>query len=133
MIEGWLVHVGYDLINENIWVKPGQSDTSNGLEDTSDPANQVFLRSSVDLPGKVELAPALRWVDTRPVISGATQGLVPSYFEMDVRIGWRPIENIELSAVGQNLLQDHHPEYGFPTPTREEIARSVYGKLTWLF
>lgn len=133
VIEGWLIHAGYDLINENLHVKSGQTDSSNGQGDTADPPNQVFLRSSMDLPGKVELATIFRWVDARPVISGATSGTVPSYFEMDVRVGWSPIQNLELSIVGQNLLQNHHPEYGFPTPAREEIARSVYGKLTCQF
>jgi iron complex outermembrane receptor protein len=58
---------------------------------------------------------------------------VPSYFELDVRVAWRPVKNLELSVVGQNLLHDHHPEYGFPSPTREEIGRSVYGKMSWQF
>jgi hypothetical protein len=33
--------------------------------------------------------------------------------------------------VGQNLLHDHHPEYGYPSATREEIVRSVFGKVSW--
>jgi len=128
MQDGWLIHVGYDLLNENIWVKPGASDISNGLEDTSDPANQVFLRSSVDLPGNFDLSPAFRWVDTRSVVSGTTVGMVPSYLELDIRVGWHLDKNVEISVVGQNLLQDHHLEYGFPSATAEQISRSVYGK-----
>jgi hypothetical protein len=40
---------------------------------------------------------------------------------------------VELSVVGQNLLHAHHPEYGPPSPTREEIERSVYVKADWRF
>jgi iron complex outermembrane receptor protein len=58
---------------------------------------------------------------------------VPSYFELDVRLAWHPTKNLELSVVGQNLLHDRHPEYGYPDATREEIKRSVYGKVTWQF
>jgi hypothetical protein len=36
-------------------------------------------------------------------------------------------------VVGQNLLHDHHPEFGFPAPTRAEIQRSVYGKIAWRY
>jgi iron complex outermembrane receptor protein len=133
MLDGWRLHAGYDLLNEDIWIKPGLTDSSNALGDTADPANQVFLRSSMDLPGNLELDCGGRWVDTLYNVSGTTVGTVPSYIEMDVRLGWNPIQNLELSVVGQNLLQDHHPEYGFPSPTREEIARSGYGRVTWRF
>jgi len=64
---------------------------------------------------------------------GTTLGTVPSYFELDVRIGWHVTKNLEISIVGQNLLHDQHAEYGFPSPTREEIQRSVYGKVAWQF
>ena len=87
----------------------------------------------MDLPGNVNLDAGLRWVDTLHNNSGVTQGTVPSYFEVDVRIGWRPTKNLEVSVVGQNLLHDHHAEYGFPSPAREEIERSVYGKISWQF
>jgi iron complex outermembrane receptor protein len=60
-------------------------------------------------------------------------GTVPSYFELNVRIGWHPTKNLELSVVGENLLHDHHPEYGFPGPTREEISRGVFGKVAWSY
>jgi iron complex outermembrane receptor protein len=58
---------------------------------------------------------------------------VPSYFEADARLGWRVTDAFEVSVVGQNLLHDHHPEYGFPDPSRVEIERSVYGKVTWRY
>jgi len=38
---------------------------------------------------------------------------------------------LELSVTGQSLLHDHHPEYGYPSPTREEIVRSVFARITW--
>ena len=53
---------------------------------------------------------------------------------MDIRLAWRPVNNLELSLVGQNLLAKHHLEYiqeAFTTAT--EIDRGVYGKLAWQF
>jgi iron complex outermembrane receptor protein len=70
-------------------------------------------------------------VDTLHNNNGPNPGTVPSYFELDVRLAWRATKRLELSIVGQNLLHDHHPEYGFPSPTREEIQRSVYGKVSF--
>jgi iron complex outermembrane receptor protein len=65
--------------------------------------------------------------------TGPVSGAVPSYFELDTRIGWHLSQRLELSIVGQNLLHDHHPEYGFPSPARVEIQRGVYGKIAWQY
>ena len=57
---------------------------------------------------------------------------VPAYGEFDVRFGWQPVPRLELSVAGQNLLHDHHAEFGTPT-ARSEIRRGVYGSLQWHF
>ena len=77
----------------------------------------------MDLPQNIELDGALRWVDQLIINNSGSPATVPSYFELDARIGWHPTKWLELSLVGQNLLHDQHLEYGFPKPrTREEIA-----------
>ena len=133
MLDWWRLHSGYDLLKEHIYVKSGQTDFNDAHNETADPQQQFSLRSSMDLPGNVEFDAGLRWVDTLTINNGTTLGTVPSYFELEARLAWHPVKNLEFSIVGQNLLHDHHPEYGFPGPEREEIARSVYGKVTWHF
>ncbi len=131
VLAGWRLHGGYNLLKESIHVKPGQVDLSNGLNETSDPQQQFSLRSSMDLPQNLEFDAGLRWVDTLHNNNAATPGTVPSYFELDSRLAWHATKRLEFAIVGQNLLHDHHPEYGFPGATREEIQRSVYGKVSW--
>jgi iron complex outermembrane receptor protein len=134
LLDGWRLHGGYDLLKEDIHVKPGKVDLNHGVGETADPQQQFSLRSSMDLPQHMELDARLRWVDMLHNDSASTPGrIVPSYFELDARLSWRPVKRLELSIVGQNLLHDQHPEYGFPGPGREEIARSVYGKVSWEF
>jgi len=134
VLDWWRLHGGYDLLEEDIHVKPGKTDFSNGLNETADPQQQFSIRSSMDLPENVDLDATLRWVDTLHNNNGPNPGTVPSYFELDVRIGWHPTKNLEFSIVGQNLLHDQHAEYGFPgATTTEEIERSVYGKVAWRF
>ena len=132
-LDWWRLHAGYDLLNEHIYVKPGEVDETGGLNETADPENQVFVRSAMDLPGNLQLDGALRWIDELTINSGPTggpvAGKVPSYFELNCRLAWRPTSRLELSLVGENLLHSHHPEYGFPSPTREEIERSIFGKV----
>jgi iron complex outermembrane receptor protein len=128
MLDWWRLHGGYDLLEEHIHIKSGTFDLNNALNETADPKNQFSLRSSMDLPGNTEFDTALRYVDTLFINNGATLGTVPSYFELDARLGWHATKHLEFSIVGQNLLHNHHPEYGFPGATRVEIGRSVYGK-----
>ena len=135
MREWWRLHLGYDLLRENIHVKAGATDATGATNETADPQQQVVLRSSMDLPRGVTLDAALRWVDTVWInngpTSGAVLGIVPSYFGLDSRLAWKVSRTLELSVTGQNLLHDHHPEYGYPSPTREEIVRSVFARITW--
>jgi len=57
---------------------------------------------------------------------------VPAYGELDVRLGWQPSPELEVSIVGQNLLHDDHAEFG-TLAERKEIERGVYGKIVWRF
>jgi iron complex outermembrane receptor protein len=49
---------------------------------------------------------------------------------MDVRYGVRIGRGLELSVVGQNLLDRSHPEYG-SLPNRTEFERALAVKLVW--
>ena len=40
---------------------------------------------------------------------------------------------LDLSIVGQNLLNPRHIEFGAPGATRREIERGVYGLVEWHF
>ena len=131
--DWWGLRAGYNLLKEDIRVKSGQTDLNDAHNETADPQQWLSLRSSMDLSATTQLDVGLRWVDSRVINSGPTLGTVPSYFEMDVRLGWHLAKDLEFSLVGQNLLHDHHAEYGFPFPTRPEIERSIYGKVVWRF
>jgi iron complex outermembrane receptor protein len=133
ILDFWSAHAGYDFLAEHLHVRPGQIDLNNALNETADPRHQVSLRSSMNLPAHLELDSALRWVDTLRANNNGVVGEVPAYFELDTRIGWKLSPRLELAVVGQNLLHAHHPEYGFPSPARVQIERSVYGKIAWRY
>jgi iron complex outermembrane receptor protein len=129
--DTWSLHAGYTLLKEHLHVKPGQVDINDALNETADPQHQFSLRSSLNLPRHMEFDTALRWVDTLHNNNGAVVGTVPSYFEMDSHLAWHASDRLEFALVGQNLLHNRHPEYGFPSPARPEIGRTAYGKFTW--
>lgn len=134
VFDWWRLHGGFDLLREDIHVKPGRSDFNNGFNETADPKHQFSLRSSMDLPRNIEFDAALRWVDSFEYNNSGAPATVPSYVELQVRLGWRPMKNLEVSIVGQNLVHDHHLEYVISNPNpREEIVRAVCGKVAWHF
>jgi iron complex outermembrane receptor protein len=132
LLDWWRLHAGYDLLEENIHVKPGKTDFNNALNETADPEHHFNIRSSMDLPHNVEFDAGLRWVDSFVFNNSGAPATVPNYFELDARLAWHPTSHWEISIVGQNLLHDHHLEYVISSPNpREEIQRSVYGKVTF--
>jgi len=125
LTDWWRVIVGYTYF-----------DRDNPL----DVSHQGLLRSQMDLPFDLELDATLYVVGNRfqhtdaANFEIATAGPIPSYERLDLRLGWRPNERIELSLVGQNLLERRHPE--FPSElgiATSEIQRSVYGKVTYRY
>ena len=121
----WRWHAGYAYFEKDLRLDPDSRDPTGGLGEGNDPEHRFSLRSMIDLPGSVELDAWLRYVDRLPFPALA------EYTELDLRLGWRPTDRLELSLVGQNLLHDQHAE--FPAPRQEEVERSVYGKATWRF
>ena len=123
------LHGGYTYLQTDLQVRSGRMDLNNGLNETADPEHQFSIGSSIDLPRGVEFDTHLRWVDTLVVNNGGQPGMVPSYMDLNVRIGMQVSRNVELSIVGHNLLDDHHAEIGAPGANRVEIRRSVFAKV----
>jgi len=69
-----------------------------------DPEFQWNLISHLALPSNFEFDQMLYYVDA------LKSQQLQSYFRMDLRLGWRPEKNIEVSLVGQNLLDNRHQE-----------------------
>jgi iron complex outermembrane receptor protein len=124
--DWWRWQAGYTYLHMQLRSKPGSSDTTSVAgQEGSSPQHRFFLRSWLDLPANLELDTTLRYVD------GLSSQRVRAYVALDVHLGWRPIKNLELAVVGQNLLDNRHRE--FSSTLRTEIQRGIYGKVTWRY
>jgi len=121
--DTWRLHASYTQLHLDLHSKPGSTDAAP--VDT-DPEHQFSLRSSLDLPGHFEFDAVYR------LVARLTSSRVPAYDEVDVRLGWSPSPALEFSLVGQNLLRPSHAEFN-ATPSRQLIARNIYGKFTWRY
>jgi iron complex outermembrane receptor protein len=122
--DWWTIRAAYTFLEEQLHTDSSSTDTNSELSAGNNPHHQFYVRSSVDFPHRVELDCTLRYVDTLPNQN------VASYLVADVRLGWRPTKQLELAVVGQNLLDNRHPEFGTGA-TRHEIQNGVYGKVTY--
>jgi iron complex outermembrane receptor protein len=123
----WRLHAGYAYFDKQLDLDPDSRDRTGGFGEGNDPRNRVILRSLMDLPSGFELDGSLRHVARLPA------PVVPAYTELDLRLGWNAMKNLDFSLIGQNLLHSAHPEFGAPSPARKEVERSLFGRVTWRF
>jgi iron complex outermembrane receptor protein len=120
----WRTHIGYTRLKTEIRRSAASRDIGGGTTEANDPNQFVGLRSSLDLPHRVEVDAMLRAVAALP------NPAVPSYAELNLRIGWWATARSELWIAGQDLLHNRHPEFGPALPARIEFERSVRVGLT---
>ena len=114
----------YSYLRSNIEIPLGHE-----AESGEDPTHQFSLRSQLEITHNIELDAFFRYIDSLPGLE------IDSYKALDLRLGWRPVSNVELSLVGRNLLQSHHQEFEAELirTVPVQIQRSVFGKVTWRF
>lgn len=123
VIRQWRLMASYTYLHAKIHGDDtGADDFSEFFFMKSNPRNQFSVRSLFDITKQIDFDLWLRYVGRLSEIN------VDDYTTLDARLAWRPIQNIELSIVGQNLFEKGHSEY-----SSLEIERSVYGKLVWSF
>ena len=125
--EDWRLHGAYVYLYEDFSVDPGSTDPFNGRFEANDPSHAFSLRSYVDLPAGFTIDGVFRAVSSRP------NPRVPSYAELDLRLGWNVRPGWELSLGGQNLLHDRHTEFAYPNAPRYEFRRGGYLRSIWRF
>ena len=106
--------------------EPGSNDpTSVAKYEGSSPRHEATVQSLLNLPKKLEFDQTFRFVSALPAQR------IGSYITANVRFGWHLNQQLELSVVGQNLMQPEHAEFGGNPGALVGIKRSVYVKMTW--
>ena len=124
----WRLAGSYSFLVTNIQYF-GEFATPVSGDIPTDPRNQIRLQSYWNFAPHWQFDAYYRYVDRLAANN------TPSYMTMDLRLGYRPNKNLDVSIIGQNLFCPHHLEfmsnsvYGEPT---YEINRAVYARLTWM-
>ncbi|MEW6490055.1 MAG: TonB-dependent receptor [Thermodesulfobacteriota bacterium] len=126
----WRLQLAHTWFLLELRARDGSADFFSENDEGRSPRHQVSLRSSLDVTSGLELDVWLRRVSRLP------QDGVESYTALDVRLGWSPREDLELSVAGQNLLDRRRAEFEPGQAIRTlptEAERGVYGRVTLRF
>jgi iron complex outermembrane receptor protein len=134
-LDWWRLQGSYSYLRVSVSLSDDSRDPedNNSLVEDSSPEHQFSLRSMMNLRDDLMLDMWLyrvgelkRTAYSRPDMS------VLAYTSFNLRLAWMPTRNLELSLVGQNLFDDHHPEFvGENFITATEVERAWAVQLRW--
>jgi len=119
--DNWALGFGYS------YLKKKDRETHNVMKDN--PKHQFNVQSNLNLPYNLELDTYAYYVDDMKENAGG----VDSYVRLDFRLGWQASENVELSLVGQNLLEHNHDEWDGTLAAGDQVPRAGYVMMKWDF
>jgi iron complex outermembrane receptor protein len=129
ILPRWKLMGSYSFLRMNIHKNADSLDPTPDLPNGASPRHQYYFRSSLDLPKHFEQDLMLRYVDKLPSLN------IPSYYSLDLHIGWKPVSQIQLSFGAQDLLNSQHlefiPEFINTLPT--QVRRTFFGSIAWTF
>lgn len=125
--DHWRLSAGLVAQTLDIDLLP-QSNDAVGATNVANRDPEVYwqLRSSLAVTDNLEMEAFFRHVGE---LGGRTTA-TPAYSSLDLRCGWQLGPALELSVVGQNLLDASHPEFG-TAPNYSEFRRALYVKVLW--
>ncbi|MEJ6979075.1 TonB-dependent receptor [Pedobacter sp. P351] len=123
----WSIKGGYSFFKRELSLKPDSKDLNRASAESNDPRHRFLIQSNLKLAKGFELGSVMRYVGK------LTTPPVTDYAELDLRLGCHLTRMLELSIVGQNLLDNRHLEFIPASPSAREMERSVYGKLSFRY
>ncbi len=121
----WRLSAGYAALRETFRLMAGSNDAAAAAAAGRDPAHSWVLRSAFDLSDTLELDLVVR------ASAALANPSVPSYRTADLRLGWRPLPNLELALVARNLGGGHAEITAIET--RSELEPGVHASVAWTF
>jgi iron complex outermembrane recepter protein len=126
----WLKLSGsYTFLQMQLHRSADSNDMTSENDEGRNPRHQINLRAQCNISKEIEWDTGVRFVDSLPAIS------ISSYVTLDTRIAYRPTRRIEISLVGQHLLDSPHPEFApnFIDTQATQVEYSIYGKVSCRF
>jgi iron complex outermembrane receptor protein len=126
VLDNWRLTGSYSWLHVNL--------NPNDRAFQGNPEHQAQLRSYLDLPGRLEFNSAVYYVSQQVAAAGLGTTTIPAYVRVDLGLIWHPTKSLQIGIWGQNLLDNHHPEFpSLKSSVQTEIPREVHATITWGF
>lgn len=131
--EWWKIRTSYTFLNIDQDVS-SMSLLASQEKDLS-PEHQFNIQSFFDLPLGFEFDASLYYVEgLEDVVPTGETDNIEQYVRLDLRLGYEPVEWLELALIGRNLTDRRHYEQSEITLGQStQVPRSVLGKATLRF
>jgi iron complex outermembrane receptor protein len=130
--DWWRNYLSYSFFKLEAQASVGHQLTAADGDEKTAPQHQMSLRNNFNVTSDIDFDLWWRYTDAITTNGRA----INEYFNLDARLAWRPVKSMELSVIGQNLIQTHHIEHQeepLTTPQTTYISRGVYAKVNWQF
>lgn len=104
--QWWRLSGGFVRLHQSLRLRPGAVDLQSPASIGSDPDGWWKLRAQFDLGPAHELDVLVRHYDR------LANRNVPAYTALDLRLGWTPRRDVEVSIGVENVLDPRHVEWG---------------------
>ena len=124
LADWWRLNAGLSLLHKDLKLDAGSADMLGVDFAGNDPSAQATLRSLMDIGARTEFDVTVRAVGELP------NPKVSSYVAIDMRVGFRMTDHLEVAVSGSNLFDDH-VEFINPNLPANEVTRSVFISARW--
>ncbi len=127
--NNWNLLLGYSYVDINIDFDPSSHDTLSSYDAGVSPHHQFQAQSRFNLTRNIDFDASFYVVSDLKTVS------IEGYKRTDLRVAYRPIENLELSIVGQKLFYGDTRETtrAFYSTHNATYGNQVYGNIKWKF
>ncbi|QCB44680.1 TonB-dependent receptor [Hydrogenophaga sp. PAMC20947] len=138
--SSWQVAQSWQLKGSYSWLNMSLNPKSPGIQaipafgqEHSSPQHLLQLHSLHNLSHNLELDANLYFNSKLGFLTPDGQVDLGSHTRLDLRLGWRPARNLEVSLVGRNLLTQRNSEYVAEDVMASEVPRSVLLQAKWTY
>ena len=118
LTDRWDIKPAYTLLEQNFHVPPGNTDTLLEQDQERSPEHQFSIGSYVKVADDVNWDTNFYYISNlhyyqNDLSTGfvAARRQIDSYGRLDTQVRWNVMKDVELSLIGQNLLDDKHEEF----------------------
>ncbi len=125
--DWWQLSLSYTYLHLAFDIDGNPAVVTSTFDDSQSPEHQFHVGSRVNLTDRLTADSNLYYVGPLSSLN------VDAYFRLDLRLGWKVSDQIELALVGQNLIEEHE-ELGNQTLfLATQVPRSVFATMTWRY